>query len=62
MKTRKRSSQKRAVTEKLLIEMNNICEANDTKFIVNLLRAPKKMKDHYVKFLRSNDITTESIK
>ncbi|OAD24136.1 exported protein [Candidatus Thiomargarita nelsonii] len=56
LKTIGRGSQKRRVTEKLLLEMNSLCKNNSTKFAVVLLSCKNETKSHYIKFLKNNHI------
>jgi hypothetical protein len=58
IKTRKRRSQRRTVTEKLLLEMNELAMAHGTEFVVAMLLADEQIKTHYVNFLRENLIET----
>lgn len=51
-----RSSQKRKVTEKLLVEMNNLSERNGAEFAVVLLSCKSETKAHYERFFAQNNI------
>ena len=55
-KTKERVSQKKAVTEALLLEMRNFCLENGSKFTAVLLAFREEEKSHYIKFFRNNHI------
>lgn len=54
--TRKRSLNKRLITEKILLEMNRVSKAYNARFVTVLLDASGNTKEHYMKFLSDNDI------
>ncbi|OAD24134.1 exported protein [Candidatus Thiomargarita nelsonii] len=56
LKTWGRDSQKRRVTEKLLLEMNSLCQKKGTQFAVILLSCNTETKFHYINFLKNNHI------
>lgn len=55
-KTQGRESQKRAVTENLLLAMNRLCLEHEAQFVVVLLSAKGEAKPHYLGFLDTHDI------
>ncbi len=55
-RNRNRAPQKRNVTEKLLVEMNTLCQHNQAKLFVVLLSMGKNAKSHYKTFLQHNHI------
>jgi hypothetical protein len=56
LKTLRRSSQQTLVTQKTLLELNDACRRHGADFIVALLSCSGDYKDHYLQFLRNNDI------
>jgi hypothetical protein len=56
LKMRGRLSQMRSSTEHILLQMNRVSEEYNTTFIVVLLTADNQTKEHYMKFLRENNI------
>jgi hypothetical protein len=56
LKTKKRSSQQRHVTEKLLLRMRDICVKKRAKFLVVFLYLNEEMKAHYKAFLSENNV------
>ena len=56
IKTKKRYSQKRAVTEQILLEMNRITEKFSAKFILVMLSASDETKSHYMNFSQAHNI------
>ncbi|MBQ4821782.1 hypothetical protein [Aquimarina sp. MMG016] len=47
---------KRVVTEKVILEMNKLCESNGVTFVFVILSASKEVKDHYIKYSDNNHI------
>lgn len=56
LQTRGREPQKRAVTEKLILEMRELCEKNHATFVTVMLSAEGDSKAHYTNFLRANNV------
>jgi len=56
IKTRKRHSQKRRVTEKILLQMNRVSRRHGATFIVVLLEANDHEKKYYMNFLNQSNI------
>lgn len=56
LKTRTRGSQKRKVTEMLLLEMDNLSRQKDVIFTVVLLLFSEEARSHYINFLRNNAV------
>lgn len=56
LKTMDRFSQRREVTEKILIDMNRISDAYGAKLVVTILAGEEEWKNHYMDFLKANDI------
>lgn len=56
LKTLRRSSQQTAVTQRLLIELNDVCRRVGAEFIVALLSCSEDYRNHYLQLLRNNDI------
>jgi hypothetical protein len=54
--TKNRRSQKRLVTEQVLLEMNTITEQFGAKFVLVLLWADQEKKRHYMSFCQSHNI------
>lgn len=57
LQTRGREPQKRAVTEKLILKMRELCRKNDATFVVVMLSAERDSKAHYIHFLKSNNVS-----
>jgi len=55
-KTRGRATQRRVVTEKLLLEMNQLCREKGSKLVIVLLTAGAQDKLHYIKFFQKEGI------
>jgi hypothetical protein len=53
---RSRERQRRAVTERLLLEMNRLVRRNGARFCVALLHFSRAAKVHYMKFLTSHGV------
>jgi len=56
IKTMNRNSQKRLVTEQILLEMNRITEKYGAKFVMVLLMADQETKSHYMSFCKTHNI------
>ena len=56
VRTRRRDSQKRQVTEKLFLELSNLAKNHGAKFLVVLLYPSEKQRLHYLEFLQANGI------
>jgi hypothetical protein len=56
LKTRKRSLNKRLITEKILLEMNRVSKEYNAIFVAVLLEASGATKEHYMKFLSQNNV------
>jgi hypothetical protein len=54
--TLSRNAQKRGVTEKLILEMRDLCRSNGAEFAVAILLANGEKKAHYIRFYRTNQI------
>lgn len=54
--TMKRFDQRRLVTEKLLVEMQDVCETHGAQFAVVLLTGKEETKRHYADFLKKEGI------
>ena len=55
MRTSRRTLQKRIVTEKLLLEMQNLCKKNNAQFIVAILNMGE-IKPQYINFFKDHNI------
>lgn len=55
-KDRYKFSRVRKVTEKIILEMNNLCKNNNSKFTVALLQVDDKTKFHFISFFREQNI------
>lgn len=51
-----RTAQKTTATEKLMLEMSRACEERGVGFAVVLLHCYEDVKDHYLQFLKKNNI------
>lgn len=54
--TRRRAFQARTATQKLILEMNELCHSNDTRFAVAILLAEDAEKSEYARFLGDHDV------
>jgi hypothetical protein len=54
--TRKRYSQKKRVTEEILLQMNRVSEKHGATFFAVLLQTDDRSKRHYIKFFNENNI------
>jgi hypothetical protein len=57
IKTRRRCAEQTKVTEKILIEMNELCLKSGADLIVALLACDDCAKKHYTKFLPEHGVT-----
>lgn len=57
IKTGKREQQKRYITERLILEMNNLCKAKKSKFVVLILGCEENTKLSYADFFLKNKIS-----
>jgi hypothetical protein len=55
-KTRGRMSQKTAVTQRILLEMNKVATQHGATFVVVFLSVRRSTKEHYTAFLRESNI------
>lgn len=53
---KKRTSQRREITEKILVELKEYCDKLGIEFIVNILEAGEETKRHYLDFLDKQGI------
>lgn len=58
LRTRTRSRQGRSVTDKLLLEMQQLCARHGAALIVVILDGSAEFRGHYVTFLQREDIAT----